>query len=51
MSDPADLHRLEHTLEELRKVSKQTWAEATSSGDQDATRERGPADHAVARAE
>jgi O-antigen/teichoic acid export membrane protein len=48
--DPADLHRLEHTLEELRKVSKQTWAEATSSGDQGATGERGPADHAVARA-
>ncbi|HEY6654295.1 MAG TPA: lipopolysaccharide biosynthesis protein [Solirubrobacterales bacterium] len=49
--DPADLHRLERTLEELRKVSKQTWAEATSAGDQDATGDRGPADHAVARAE
>jgi O-antigen/teichoic acid export membrane protein len=29
--DPADLHRLEHTLEELRRVPKRTWEEATSS--------------------
>jgi O-antigen/teichoic acid export membrane protein len=28
--DPADLHRLEHTLDELRRVSKRTWQEATS---------------------
>ena len=30
--DPADLHRLEHTLEQLRRLSKGTWREAASSG-------------------
>jgi hypothetical protein len=29
--DPADLHHLERTLEDLRRVSKRTWKEATSS--------------------
>jgi O-antigen/teichoic acid export membrane protein len=28
--DPADLHHLERTLEQLRRVSKRTWKEATS---------------------
>ena len=32
--DPADLHRLEVTLEQLRRVSKRTWKDATSSSDQ-----------------
>jgi O-antigen/teichoic acid export membrane protein len=40
--DPADLHRVEATLEQLRRVSKRTWKEATLSGG------RGVADPAVA---
>ena len=27
--DPADLHRLEHTLDQLQRVSKRTWEDAT----------------------
>ncbi len=39
--DPTDLHHLEHTLEELRWVSKGTWTQVTlSAGDQPAALSR-----------
>jgi O-antigen/teichoic acid export membrane protein len=49
--DPADLHRLERTLEDVRKVSKRTWKQATSASERETATEQEPKGHAVAPTE